>query len=364
MDDEQKAAIEVLEESIQSLQTQVDSWPNDVDDDYTPEQEAVSDELDEQSKRLRSLQQRRCYQYARKTKAACGVFFCLDQFGAVQFTYGLVRKEDEALILAPDPTTQAQTDESADNTNEECPTAASHADEEEPAESAYSASLIETLTTHKTAALAAELAQNPNAAFAALVHTLVLATFHFDIELYSTDSALQISTRKPPLAQTDGSPAALYLQEQHQAWLDLLPQKADDDEDHEKDYESKLWDWCMSRDLDTLLRLLAFCVATSVNAIETKTDHSHTEPANRLASYLQIDMTRWYTPTADQFFSRISKAHILEAMQEAGKTVSNAGNLKKAELANLAEREINGTGWLPKPLRVQVPNKIDEESKS
>ena len=104
MDDEQKAAIEVLEESIHSLQKQVDRWADDDDDDYTPEQEAISDELDEQSKRLRSLQQRRCYQYAKKIKTACGVFFCLDPFGAIQFIYGLVRKEDEALILAPDPT--------------------------------------------------------------------------------------------------------------------------------------------------------------------------------------------------------------------------------------------------------------------
>ena len=192
------------------------------------------------------------------------------------------------------------------------------------------------------------------------MHSVVLATFHFDLELYGTASPLQISARKPPLSQVDGSPAASFLQERYQVWLNMLPQKLSHDEDHEQDYESKLWEWCMSRDLDTLLQLLALCVGLSANAIETKTDHTRTKPADRLASYLQIDMNRWYTPTADQFFSRISKAHILEAIQEAGKTVPSAGSLKKAELANLAEREINGTGWLPKPLRVQLITKNEE----
>ncbi len=111
--------------------------------------------------------------------------------------------------------------------------------------------------------------------------------------------------------------------------------------------------WCISRDSDTLLRALAFLTASTINAVETKTDRNHTPHANRLARFLRVDMTRWFTPTADQFFSRISKPQILGAIREAGKdTASISPSLKKADLAALAEREIAGTGWLPESLRI------------
>ena len=47
---------------------------------------------------------------------------------------------------------------------------------------------------------------------------------------------------------------------------------------------------------------------------------------------------------------------ILEALQEARQQPPAPawGNLKKAELAALAAREIAATGWLPAPLR-QIP---------
>lgn len=59
------------------------------------------------------------------------------------------------------------------------------------------------------------------------------------------------------------------------------------------------------------------------------------------------------TPTADNYFSRISKPQILEALREAKGTAPAPAweKLKKSELAALAEREIEGRNWLPEPLR-------------
>ena len=60
----------------------------------------------------------------------------------------------------------------------------------------------------------------------------------------------------------------------------------------------------------------------------------------------------WFTPTAANYFSRISKAGIIEALREVkGAPVPAWNGMKKADLACLAEREIAGTGWLPEPLR-------------
>jgi len=68
---------------------------------------------------------------------------------------------------------------------------------------------------------------------------------------------------------------------------------------------------------------------------------------------LKLDMTVWFTPTADNYFSKVGKPQILQAIQEAkGQPHAPAlEKLKKGELAKEAERLLAGTGWLPKPLR-------------
>jgi ParB family transcriptional regulator, chromosome partitioning protein len=78
--------------------------------------------------------------------------------------------------------------------------------------------------------------------------------------------------------------------------------------------------------------------------------------ASQLATVLNLDMTAWFTPTAENYFNRVSKSQILEALQEARQQPPAPAwaNLKKAELAMLAARETAGTGWLPLPLR-QAP---------
>ncbi len=66
-------------------------------------------------------------------------------------------------------------------------------------------------------------------------------------------------------------------------------------------------------------------------------------------------MTAYFTPTADSYFSRVSKVHILAAIDEAkGGHGPALDKLKKADLASRAEQMLSGTGWLPEPLRVRV----------
>ncbi len=64
-------------------------------------------------------------------------------------------------------------------------------------------------------------------------------------------------------------------------------------------------------------------------------------------------MTAWYTPTAEGYFNRIRRSQILSSLDEAkGGHGPALDKLKKAELAQRAEAQIAGTGWLPEPLRV------------
>jgi len=64
-------------------------------------------------------------------------------------------------------------------------------------------------------------------------------------------------------------------------------------------------------------------------------------------------MKPWFTPSAENYFSRIGKPQILAALREARNTPPAPAweKLKKADLAALAERETSGTGWLPPLLR-------------
>jgi ParB family transcriptional regulator, chromosome partitioning protein len=110
----------------------------------------------------------------------------------------------------------------------------------------------------------------------------------------------------------------------------------------------------LEQDHDTLLQLLACALAQTVNAVRGKGDRADAERfahADALEKALGIDMTVWFTPTAENF-GRVSKAGIIEALKEARGTIAPAWKkARKSDLAAIAEREIAGTGWLPAPLK-------------
>jgi ParB family chromosome partitioning protein len=61
-----------------------------------------------------------------------------------------------------------------------------------------------------------------------------------------------------------------------------------------------------------------------------------------------------WRPTVDNYLGRVTKPRILEAVREA-KGESSAqliDHLKKADMAKEAERLLDGSGWLPEPLRL------------
>ena len=116
-----------------------------------------------------------------------------------------------------------------------------------------------------------------------------------------------------------------------------------------------------------MLELLAYCVARTVDGVVSKSDAENQgercQQANALRSALSFDMSKWFTPTASNFFSRVSKSRIAEALAEAGKPASaETMKLKKPELAALAEKEIRKTCWLPEPVRIQQPKQIGSAS--
>jgi ParB family chromosome partitioning protein len=253
--------------------------------------------------------------YTPETLAIAGAIVTIGRDGEAEIARGLVRPED-APQRAPKPKAT-----NPDGTP------------------ALSASLTQSLTEQRTAAVGASLSEHPDIALAAVVHALASKLFHSS----GDESSLQITGKVTRFSET--STGADAMEQAHAKWSSRIPGD-----------EIALWPWCLSQEQDTLLSLLAYCAGRTVNAIQAKQDRQDSgriKNANALSAALGLDMKDWFTPTAENFFSRVSRTEILSAISEAkGMPAKRSWDkLKKSQLAAFAEREIAGTGWLPQPLK-------------
>jgi ParB family chromosome partitioning protein len=310
--DAEEAELEALQAERDDLE---DACPEDEEAD--PEVTARLEEIDA---RIEALTDRPGH-WEPEVMANAGAVVSLSGDGTVVVERGLMRRED-----APDQ----------DNAS----------DEETAARIAtLPATLIASLTAQKTAALRATLAQQPDVALAAVTHALARSAFY----TYGGETCLTLTAEQRSLTKASGQPedcAGLFAFDAERGrWGDRLPGNADD-----------LFAWCLSQTQDTLLDLLAVSAAHMVDAVRdkgTREDAPRLQHADALGKALGLKMADWFTPTAANYFGRVNRSFILEAMAEAGipaRTRSWA-KLKKGELAALAERELSGTGWLPHPLR-------------
>ena len=322
-----------------ALQKELDALTEQLDgnEDQSEECERQYERIQQLEDEIQAIDDTRCYSFPDHIKQTCGVIVSIAPTGHLQCHYGLLSKEDQAALAGNDSDREQEDVQASEAASE-------GTDEARP--SGYSAALIETLTTEKTAAIAAELTRQPHIALAAVVYSLLLRAFDVELEAYGSQSAIQVSTQNIHLREAENSSAGKALAERRQHLRTLLQNG------------SPLWPWCLQQTQETLLDFLAYCAAAAVNGIQTKADSntsSRLAHANALAAALRIDMTRWFVPTADNFFSRVSKGQIATALADAGKpAAATILALKKAQLAAAAETEIAGTGWLPEPIRINA----------
>ena len=166
-------------------------------------------------------------------------------------------------------------------------------------------------------------------------------------------------------ADLKDSPSAKAVAERHEAWKADLP----------KD-EAALWDWLTALDETSrsraarALRLVRrqralregrplWRSGVSAHGVQHRLDQ-----ADRLARAVGLDMVEaGWRPTVDNYLGRVTKPRILEAVREAKgeQSAQLIDHLKKADMAKEAERLLDGTGWLPEPLRLADVDGIDAE---
>lgn len=201
------------------------------------------------------------------------------------------------------------------------------------------------LTSYRTIALREALADDPESAFIAVLHAMVIRVI---VNAYRTGTCLDVSTTSSRVDHTvqglDAYRPATALEARREAWAKRLP------EDHRA-----IWDFLVDLDPEQRTELFALCAGLSVNAMHTPYDRrpEALPHADRLAQLVRLDMTRDWTPTAANYFSRVTKGKILAAVREAKgeDTARLLDSLRKADMAREAERLMADSGWLPELLR-------------
>jgi len=142
---------------------------------------------------------------------------------------------------------------------------------------------------------------------------------------------------------------AKAVDERHRRWSEQLPREPGD-----------LWDALVAFDADSRDALFAHCVAMSLNAVHEPRNRrlralAH---ADRIAETIGLDVAAaGWSPTVENYFGRVTTARILEAVREAKgeQAARHLDHLKKGEMAERAQEILQGSGWLPEPLR--TPNR-------
>ena len=324
------ARIEKLQAKMHELAAAVDAALDADDEDKA---DALQEEGEAVGEQLQALEDG-LQGYGANVKAAAGAIVTIDRNGEAVIHRGLMREAEAKALRTLERLRQGFGGEDAENDDE-----GESADETQAP--AMSDRLAQRLSAHRTAALQIEVARHPQAALAAVVHGMVQTVLQENRYGLNRDSlplgvGLKVQDRLESMAPDwPESPAALALRELQQVAGEGLPHDS-----------AELFAALLAKPQDELVRLLAVCVASTVDVVTPRaTQH---QPGEELAQAVGLDMAAWWKPTAEGYFKHVSKAAILQAVGEyAPEHVNRLAKLKKADIASEAERLADGTGWMP-----------------
>jgi ParB family chromosome partitioning protein len=336
--DEQQSQIDALEAEYEALSIRHES-------------DEVTDKIEAEFQRLQAAIDvlRGENRYRPEDMAVAGTFVSLGFDGKVRVERGFVRPEDRPHC---EPSVGSATAAEHGNGHFDGGLPADDEDEKNGS-AALSDRLMTELTTHRTAGLRDTLGENPGVALTVLLHALALCLFYG----HRGTTCLEVEARHTTLERhalgITESPVERSVVERHDRWAKRLPKDVAD-----------LWRYLLQLNADQRLALLAHCVSLTVNAISLPWERRAglTEATDQLAEAVGLDMTAYWQPTAANYFGRITKAHILDAVKEAisDQAADRIAGLKKSAMAEAAAQLISGTGWLPSCLRTPNVN-IEKE---
>ncbi len=340
--------IEKLQAKMQEVAEAVDAAMDADDEDKA---DALQEEGEALGEQLQALEDG-LLDYSQTVKAAAGAIVTIDRSGQAVIHRGLLREAEAKALRTLEMLRQGFSDPDAANDDE----GEDGDDDRQPKTAAMSDRLAQRLSAHRTAALQIEVARHPQAALAAVVHGMVQTVLQESRYGRSRDSlplgvGLKVQDRLEGMAPDwPESPAAVALRELQQVAGVALPEDS-----------AELFAALLAKSQDELVRLLAVCVASTVDVVTPRaTPH---QPGAELAQAVGLDMATWWKPTAEGYFKHVSKAVILDAVGAfAPESITRLAKLKKADIASEAERLANGTGWMPAIFKAEGPQQAVQES--
>jgi len=340
------ARIEKLQAKMQEIAEAVDAAMDADDEDKADALQEEGESLGEQLQALEDGLQ----DYGANVKAAAGAIVTIDRNGEAVIHRGLMREAEAKALRTLERLRQGFSSEGEAENDDE------GEDDEQPKTAAMSDRLAQRLSAHRTAALQIEVARHPQAALAAVVHGMVQVVLQESRYGRSRDSlplgvGLKVQDRLEGMAPDwPEALAAVALRELQQVAGEALPEDS-----------AELFAALLAKPQDELVRLLAVCVASTVDVVTPRaTPH---QPGAELAQAVGLDMAAWWQPTAEGYFKHVSKAVILDAVGAfAPESVTRLAKLKKADIASEAERLADGTGWMPAIFKAEGPQDAAQEA--
>ncbi|MFM0210079.1 ParB/RepB/Spo0J family partition protein [Paraburkholderia sediminicola] len=326
-EDEQRE-MDALTARQDELAERYDALAEDDEDAYE-EGEKLEAEMNEVTAAIQALEIR-TQAWDAQQMAEAGAFVILDPQGNLIIERGLVRREsDDGHGEGAIPVGQA---------------VAALKEANRKAKPVHSAKLCQRLSAHRTAAIHAELIAQPSVALAALLFRLAPVAFperygHASRDCLELNATSNHDALLKAADDLSASTAWGIINAQRQQWLATLPKQLAD-----------LLPWLIEQDPGTtLLDLLAFCTGTLLDGV-TGTEGPHA--INALSNALQLDMTRYWTPTRTSYLDHVSKARIVDiAMQAVSPKIAlDLSKMKKGDAAAFAEMRLAKSAWLPEML--------------
>ena len=333
-----------------ALLTELEDALNDIpEDDWIEDMDAQMEDIWEKQGVLRDkMDALEAFDPEQQKLAGCVV--TVGYSGDLLLREGLVRKADQAALSA---LLQGEST-GADSTGGEGGSAVTRQSDQsgtEAGEKGYSNALAQDLTAYRLAVAKAQLAAHPAVAKDLLGYTLAIQVLKGRHAITPFDIGSTITTVQSSRDDIAGSPLEAAIEAGRKklalGWL-------------AKKFDAKRFDAYCALKPKEKDAITAFCAAQSLHG--QLIDGSNAIIEAGLAR-CTIDWAKHWRPTAESFFSRITKPELLGIGTElAGEDwASSRGKLKKGELAERVEELINGKGcaltkdqqaacaaWLPK----------------
>jgi len=333
LSEEQQTRIDAIDLRLQAIEEEVEAL-DDEDEDHEEWTRLEQEQSELQDRRETIEIENEVWTASAKAIAGVGIF--LDSEGQVQYRRGLIRPEDRRVAQ-----------EAGKNGEGEAHIGSLPVAKTRPM---HSERLVRQLSANKVGIVGVELAARPDIALAVLVAQLARNTFgggYFSVGDFGLGVRLKtedIDLHAPDFAQ---SKAGVEMEKYRQHWFDVMPL------DENGNVNEDVLPWALEQDTGTLLELLSFILATSVQGVQ-HIESNNATTLDVLANIAGVDASKWWEPTAESYLSHVSKDRISVTVEEAvgSEAAASLTKLKKKEAVVSAEQLLAGKGWLPKLLQV------------